>query len=445
MGDAQGWTPHAGATAPGRIDGGTVRRNRSRGFAGGLRRGVLGASGLCLSIVLVACSSAPTSGPGSSPAPTPTGTVRTLAVLAPLTGEDAESGRGVLQSVQTAVLQRMQELDAAQIRLGVLALDDRGQPSVGQQQATKLPDDTTVVAVIGSVGSLVNEGVQPILNNAGLAMVAPGGGAPWLTRRGVPPERAYDTFFRLCAVDADRGTAAAQRALAQGDRRAVVVDDGTSAYAATGRAFSTAFTAGGGAVVRVVVEPDASVGEISAAVTKVKRANPQTLFMSTDADQVPLISTALAVRSLRPRLVTALPPEAPDIAAAQRSEWTGVTTATVGASPATLPGRPDVAPATPPPEGEVPPGPYGAAAYDAANLVVDALLGVLEDRPSDDLAIEALRREIVRSIAAASISGATGRVSFNRFGDVVNRPVGFLTFDGMEWIPQPAVVVGPGA
>ena len=422
-----------------------MRHNRSPVITRGLHLAVVGVSALGVSIALVACSAAPTPGPGSSPEPTPTGTLRTLAVLAPLTGEDAENGRGVLQSVQTAVLQRREEFEAAQIRLEVLALDDRGQASVGQQQATRLPDDPSVVAVIGSVGSLVNEGVQPILNSAGLAMVAPGGGAPWLTRRGTPAERAYPSYFRLCAVDTDRGTAAAQRAFAQGDRRAVVVDDGTSAYAATGRAFSAAFASRGGAVSRIVVEPDASAAELSAAVAKVRKAKPQTLFLITDADQVPIMTRALVAVNLRPRLVTALPPEVPDIDASERREWTGVTTATVGASPATLSGRPDVAPATPPPDGEVPPGPYGAAAFDAADLVVDALLRILEDPSSEDLATEALRREIVRSIDAASMTGATGQVSFDRFGDADSRPVGFLTFNGMEWIPQPAVVVGPGA
>ena len=82
--------------------------------------------------------------------------------------------------------ERAADLAEAGLDVTVLALDDRGEPSVGQQQATRLPDDPTVVAVVGSVTSLVDEGVQPILNTAGLAMIAPGGGAPMAHRPWAP-------------------------------------------------------------------------------------------------------------------------------------------------------------------------------------------------------------------------------------------------------------------
>ena len=50
---------------------------------------------------------------------------------------------------------------------------------------------------------------------------------------------------------------------------------------------------------------------------------------------------------------------------------------------------------------------------------------------------------MVARVGAARIAGATGPVSFDSYGNVRSRPVGFFAFDDTEWVPQPAVVVGP--
>jgi len=405
---------------------------------------------------LAACGTDPQT--PAVPSPTPTDTAWTIAVLAPLTGPRADEGRGLLQSVQTQVNLRSKSLKAAGLTVKVLALDDRGQPSVGQQQATRLPDDASVVAVIGGVTSLVNEGVQPILNSAGLAMVAPGGGAPWLTGRGTPARRAFSTYFRLCAQDADQGAAAAGRALAQGDRRSVVLEDGSADHAAVSRSFVRTFSrTAGTAATRIRVDVGDAQALPAATIDRIAALKPQTVFLSVDAGDLPLIKESLARGGVRPRLVTTLPKNSPATPIESPDVWTGVSAASIGALPSTLPGRFPFATPTPTTEPVVEPGLFGAGGLDAASLIMDALIRA---RPTSssvqpnatltptgsavDGATLSLRRQIVDSVSAASIKGATGPVSFDSFGNARSRPVGFFTYDGKAWVPQPAMIVRDG-
>jgi branched-chain amino acid transport system substrate-binding protein len=392
-------------------------------------------AGLVLT-ALSACTNG-SAGPGVQASPTPTGGSRTIAVLAPLTGSNAEQGRGLLASVRAIVESRAAALQRVGIVVNVIALDDRGQPSVAQQQATRVTDDPSVIAVIGSETSLVNEGVQPILNTAGLAMIAPGGGAVWLTERGRPPRRPFPTYFRLCAVDPDQGVAAATQALQQRARRAVVVSDGIVAHAQVGAAFVKSFRAGGGAATSLVLPNGESLVIAAPTIRRIAAASPQTLLLSTDPGLVPVIKDALAAVGSRPRVVTTMPPE--DLLAdpAQPKSWTGVVASTIGALPQTLPRAPTLVPTDPGAQGSGDVGIYAAAGHDAAALVLDAL--AQDPRGTG----AALRAAVVASVGSASIRGVTGPVSFDRFGNVRVKPIGFFAYDGTAWVPQPAVIVGP--
>src|SRR5581483_4192693 len=61
---------------------------------------------------------------------------------------------------------------------------------------------------------------------------------------------------------------------------------------------------------------------------------------------------------------------------------------------------------------------YGAYAFDAANVIINALAQVLPDQKSitDDL-----RPKIRQAVQDGSIEGVTGKVSFDQFGDTTTR------------------------
>ncbi len=389
---------------------------------------------------LAGCGAPTEPGRLAEPTATTSKTVRKIAVLAPLTGTQAIQGRGLLRAVELAVEKRQAALEKSGIELIVMPLDDRGESSVGQQQATRLPDDAAVVGLIGSVNSLVNESVQPIVNNAGIAMVAPGGGATTLTTRGQPVRRAFRTFFRLCALDVNQG-AATSRWVSRGKATSVVlITDGQLENRLVGRSLAQGL--GKGVRLTTLTVARASQTPPTAAVlARIRQAKPARIVFYGNPDD------ALALRaSLKlPRVpfLTAGSIALDEAAQSDPAAWAGVQFSTVGAVPQSLPGfRPSVAPSPTPGSAEVsPPGLYAAAGTDAANLMINQLL---TDRiyASTSATSGQRRKAMVTAISKANAVGLTGRIRFNAFGQVLQAPIGFGTFTRLDepaW--QPAIIV----
>lgn len=392
-------------------------------------------------VAQVAGCGAPTE-PGrlAEPTATTSKTVRKIAVLAPLTGTQATQGRGLLRAVESAVEQRQAALDKAGIELMVMPLDDRGESSVGQQQATRLTDDAAVVGLIGSVNSLVNESVQPIVNNAGIAMVAPGGGATTLTTRGQPPRRAFRTFFRLCAVDVNQGTATS-RWISRGKATSVVlITDGQLENRLVGRRLAQGL--GKGVRLTTLTIARASQTPPTAAVlARIRQTKPERIvFYGQPEDGLALRA---ALKLPRVPFLTAGSIALDEAAQSDPAAWAGVQFSTIGAVPESLPGfKPSVTPSPTAGSPEVSlPGLYAAAGTDAANLMISQLLtNRIFTSPS---ATSGQRRKaMVAAMSKTNTVGLTGRIRFNSFGQVLQAPIGFGTFtrlDDPAW--QPAIIV----
>lgn len=394
-----------------------------------------------LSVGQVAGCTTPTE-PGrlAEPTATTSQTVRKIAVLAPLTGAQATQGRGLLRAVESAVEKRQVALARAGIELMVMPLDDRGESSVGQQQTTRLTDDEAVVGLIGSINSLVNESVQPIVNNAGIAMVAPGGGATTLTTRGQPARRAFQTFFRLCALDVNQGTATS-RWVSRGKATSVVlITDGQLKNRLVGR--SLAQGVGRGVRVTTLTIAQASQTPPSAAVlARIRLAKPARIVFYGQPDDALALRAALKLP--RVPFLTAGSIALDEAAQSDPVAWAGVQFSTVGAVPESLPGfRPSATPTPTAGSPEVsPPGLYAAAGTDAANLMINQLL---TDRifTSPSATSGQRRKAMVAAIGKTNTVGLTGRIRFDNFGQVLQAPIGFGTFtriDEPTW--QPAVIV----
>jgi hypothetical protein len=92
---------------------------------------------------------------------------------------------------------------------------------VGQQQASLLADDPSLIAVVGSVDSSVDEGVQPILAEVGIPQLSLGGSVPLLVepRNG---RRPFPTYATYAARSSDRARVATTF-VERGDRVAILV------------------------------------------------------------------------------------------------------------------------------------------------------------------------------------------------------------------------------
>lgn len=126
----------------------------------------------------------------------------TIAVAMPLTGEDAEEGKSIVNAVQLAV----DEVNAKGGLFGkpvkLVAKDDRGSTETAAKVAGELCDDK-VSAVIGHYTSSCTLAARDIYFTRKILMVTPSSTNPAVT------DGIYPTIFRVCGRDDQQGKAAA--------------------------------------------------------------------------------------------------------------------------------------------------------------------------------------------------------------------------------------------
>jgi branched-chain amino acid transport system substrate-binding protein len=95
-------------------------------------------------------------------------TTVTIGVDAPLTGDLSALGLGIKNSVDLAVKQANAKNEVPGVKFEIKALDDTGKPAPGQQNATNLVADKSVIGVVGPLNSSVAQSMQQIFNDANL-------------------------------------------------------------------------------------------------------------------------------------------------------------------------------------------------------------------------------------------------------------------------------------
>ncbi len=78
-----------------------------------------------------------------------------------------------------------------------------------------------------------------------------------------------------------------------------------------------------------------------------------------------------------------------------------------------------------------PADPYGAGSYDAANAIIQALAKAVEEDKSG----QELRDEVTKEVQDADFDGATGHISFDKFGDTNNKVLTVYTIKGGKFVP----------
>lgn len=234
-------------------------------------------------LLTVACSAHAGGAHPATPQPT-----AALGVLAPLSGSDAQLGIGALNSVQLAV----NEANASDFvhgwKLTVQAFDDQSDQSVGQQLATRLVSDPSVIGVVGGLRSSVDEGVQPIFAEAGLAQISPGSVDPELTQRAVNDVvmRPFASYMRVAPNLSYQGEAGA-RFIANNLRsnRVAIVNDGRASGRTTAASAVRELQADHVTVAWIEsVAPGSTPAQLATAVAHIKAAKVQSVYLAADVD-----------------------------------------------------------------------------------------------------------------------------------------------------------------
>ncbi|NMG33097.1 ABC transporter substrate-binding protein [Azoarcus sp. TTM-91] len=316
------------------------------------------------------------------------------------------SGRFSDASIEarSGVLMALDDANASQSgrRFELVVRDDGQQPETAQV-AMKALIDAGVVAVIGPMTSSVAEVVVPMANEAGVTLLSP-------SVTGSQLQGKDDYFLRVVSTAHTYGSVSARYFLqAEGSRRvALITDEANAAYTADwADSFESAFTAGGGSVVRRESFRGDTPSRLRPQVERILAARPD--LVVAVASVVDVSRIARLVRAREPRLRLA----ASEWAATEQLMEIGGR-AVEGMYVPQFFDRDSSAPAyiafrrSYIERFQVAPGIVSVAAYDAAHLLLDTL------REAPDASRAEVRR---RLLAHGGFDGLQHRVALDAYGD----------------------------
>ncbi|HVF13694.1 MAG TPA: branched-chain amino acid ABC transporter substrate-binding protein [Acidimicrobiales bacterium] len=363
--------------------------------------------------------------------------VAKIGVIMPLLSGSTSFGIGIRNSVDLAIRQANEKDLIPGWRLELAAEDDGSKPDIGGRAATKLASDSDVVAVVGTFNSSVAQQTIPILDNAGLAQVSPSNTNDTLTRGENPgsPARPHKNYFRVATLDSLQGGFAADYAFKEANfRNVVIVHDGKTYGKGLAESFQARFTSNGGTVVgdpaiRVIPE---ETTDYSGDVTNISPLTPDLIFYGGEYTAAARFTTELEKQGVTVPVMggdgivdQAYVDNAKDAAK-------GDLGTSIGAPAEQLPTAKSFIDAYSAGSYNDPSSAYGALAFDAANVVINALVTVLPGKEQVDAEV---RRAVIDAIQASSFDGVTGKVAFDQFGDTVTKLLTINQVADNAWKP----------
>ena len=391
----------------------------------------LGAALLVGSLALTACGSRDDDDPGSTGNPTDAAKPEvTIGVIAPLSGSLSAIGLGIQHSVDLAIKQANDSGDFP-FTVKIQAEDDTATPDVGQQAASTLASDDSVVGVVGPLNSSVAQTVAPVLNEAGITEISPANTNPTLTMGQdwtTAPARVWDTYFRTCATDNAQGRYAA--GFVYNDLKltkvAIIHDKKTYGQGLTA-VFQEEFEKLGGTITTLqTINPDET--DYSAVVTTVANSAPQLVYYGGEYPQAGPLSSQMVAAGLTVPLMGGDGIYDPTYIQLAGAAADGDYATSVGAPTEELATAADFVTAYNDAGYAEPYGAYGAYSYDSANAILNALKDVDTTLTGADL-----RKAVLDAVQGISFDGVTGPVSFDDFGDTSNRTLTVYKVDGDAW------------
>ncbi|MFI1417973.1 branched-chain amino acid ABC transporter substrate-binding protein [Streptomyces sp. NPDC020731] len=384
-------------------------------------------------LTLTACGSRDEDGGGSSDSGNG-GTTVVIGVDAPLTGDLSALGLGIKNSVDLAAKTANKEKYVEGVTFKIEALDDQGQASVGQQNATKLVADKDVLGVVGPLNSSVGESMQKVFDTAKLVEVSPANTNPALTQ-GVnwqtKKERPYKSYFRTATTDAIQGPFAAQYVYNDAKKKKVfVIDDKKTYGAGLAATFTEEFKKLGGKVVGTEhINPDSK--DFNAVATKVKQSGADVVYYGGEYPQAGPLSKQIKEAGAKIPLVGGDGIYSADFIKLSGAAGTGDLATSVGAPVEELPSAKEFVANYKDAGYKEAFEAYGGYSYDSAWAIIEAVKKVVED--NDGKLPDDARSKVVDAMQNVSFDGVTGKVSFDEFGDATNKQLTVYSVKDGDW------------
>ncbi|MGW4906705.1 branched-chain amino acid ABC transporter substrate-binding protein [Streptomyces sp. NPDC004270] len=366
----------------------------------------------------------------------------TIGVDAPLTGANSATGLGIQYGAQIAVDDANKNKTVPGVTFKIKALDDKAIPATGQQNATQLVSDKTVLGVVGPLNSGVATQMQQVFATANLVEISPSNTAPELTQGKnwqTSKSRPFKTYFRTATTDALQGAYAADYAYnVAKKKKAFVVDDKQTYGAGLSKIFKEQFAKQGG---KVIGTDHVNTGDrdFSTLVTKIKATGADILYYGGQYDESEVLTKQLKDAGVKIPLFGGDGMFTPTYIKTAGKASEGDLVTSIGVPVDTLPAAKDFVATYKAKKYPGDYGTYGSYSYDAATAIIKAVGGVVKDGKIPDDA----RSQIVDAVQKTSFDGISGKIAFDEYGDTTNKQLTVYKVENGEWKSVQSGVANP--
>ncbi|MEU6216049.1 branched-chain amino acid ABC transporter substrate-binding protein [Streptomyces sp. NPDC047022] len=370
-------------------------------------------------LTLTACGSRNSDNKGGD-----SGTTLTIGVDAPLSGENSTTGLGIQNGVQIAIDDANKKNTVPGVKFKIKSLDDKAQPANGQQNATALVGDSSVVGTVGPLNSGVAQSMQQVFASANMVEISPSNTNPALTQGKdwqTSKTRPYKTYFRTATTDALQGGFAADYAYnGLKKQKAFVVDDKQTYGAGLAKIFNDSFKKLGG---KIAGSDHVNTGDkdFGSLVTKIKNSGADIVYYGGQYDESELITKQLKDAGVKIPLMGGDGMYATTYIQTAGKDAEGDLATAVGVPVDTLPAAKAFVQTYKAKGYKGDYGAYGAYAYDAANAIINAVKAAVDANGGKLPTGDTLRAKVVDGVQKSDFEGISGHVSFDQYGDTTNK------------------------
>ena len=336
-----------------------------------------------------------------------------IGLATPLTGASAQDGKAIQDGVNLAVKQINDNGGIDGKTVEVVAEDDKGDSSEAATVANKLAQDDSILAIVGHFNSSCTLAAAPIYNQTGIVSISPGSSSEAVSEAG-------DYTFRTITTDAVQGQYLASWCVEELGYKKIAIlyenDDYGLGLADVAERETTAL--GAETVVKEAYEVNQT--DYSTVLTKVASSGADVLIIGGLYNETALIAKQLSDNGLAGLPIMGVDAIYSDALIDLGGDAVnGIKLTAYFSDSSESQVTQDFIKAYTDEYGEAP-GTYAAYAYDAAEIILDAIQNAGTDR--------AAIRDYIAGIEG--FEGATGTASFDENGDVIKEPLRMEIIDG---------------
>ncbi|MGO4808663.1 branched-chain amino acid ABC transporter substrate-binding protein [Cupriavidus sp. 2MCAB6] len=341
-----------------------------------------------------------------------------IGFVAPLTGSVARVGKDLQYGAQLALDEenaRSPTVGGAPVKFVLDVQDDQADPRVAMQVAQKLDDDG-VVGVIGHYNSGCSIPASAVYHQASIAMITPGSTNPQLTKQG------FRNVFRTMGHDGVGGVVAGRFVVEQVKARRIgIIDDSTAFGQGLADAFERGVKEAKGSIVRREFTSDKAV-DFRPILTTLKGRNVDVIFFGGLDAQGAMVVKQMRSLGMQAQLFGAGALKSNAFLQIAGTAGEGTQDLEPGPALDKLPAAQEFGKrykARFNQDVEL----YAPFAYDAALAMIKAI----HDANSLD------RKKIVDSLAKVTVTGVTGKIAFDPYGDLIKPPYTLFEVRQGQW------------